>query len=440
MRRILAISGLALLLFLGACGNRTSAPAAGAQPAAAPAPAADKAAPPVQNTSAPPVTEEPPPNEISELPVGDESFSKRLVRGFYESVGGGYRWTAPAFAVSLDVPQPLDTTYLELDFGMPSELMNVVHDVTITGRINHQEVVKRRYTSTGRFLLSCTVPPDLLKKSPVEVEYELDKKATDPAKNRDIGLNVVSITLRRYEQSTIGRETEARLSRDGYRRLLEQRRLKLPLEKQNEMMKLFHELPIWSHMWFQNVQIEKSPLDLWMFQQIIYEVQPDFVVETGTLMGGSALYWAYTLNGMGLENSRVFTVDIADNTHNAAQSPLWKKYVTFLKGSSTDPAIVSQIAQRVKGHKTMVTLDSDHSMGHVLEELKMYSPLVTKGSYLVVEDTHLDGVPTAPSFGPGPMAATRKFLAEGGSKDFEPDLTREAFVMTFNPGGWLRRK
>jgi cephalosporin hydroxylase len=143
---------------------------------------------------------------------------------------------------------------------------------------------------------------------------------------------------------------------------------------------------------------------------------------------------------MGLENSRVFTADIQDLTATAASNPLWKKYVTFIKGSSTAPEIVSNIAQRVQGHKVLVTLDSDHTASHVLSEMKAYSPMVSKGSYLVVEDTHMDGVPTDPNFGPGPMAAVLQFMKEGGSKNFEQDFSREAFIMTFNPGGWLRHK
>jgi cephalosporin hydroxylase len=94
--------------------------------------------------------------------------------------------------------------------------------------------------------------------------------------------------------------------------------------------------------------IEKNPLDLWMMQQIIYETQPEFVVETGTFKAGSALYWAYTLNGMGLDNSRVFTMDVQDITGTAATNPLWKKYVTFLKGSSTSPEGVNEIGRRVQ--------------------------------------------------------------------------------------------
>jgi cephalosporin hydroxylase len=133
-------------------------------------------------------------------------------------------------------------------------------------------------------------------------------------------------------------------------------------------------------------------------------------------------------------------MDIQDLPGTAATNPLWKKYVTFMKGSSTATEVVSEIAQRVKGHTVLVTLDSDHSAEHVLAEIRAYAPMVNRGSYLVVEDTHMDGVPTAPTFGPGPLAAVLQFMKEGGKKDFEQDFSREAFVMTFNPGGWLRRK
>ena len=101
---------------------------------------------------------------------------------------------------------------------------------------------------------------------------------------------------------------------------------------------------------------------------------------------------------------------------------------------------VKTLRRRVAGRKTLVALDSDHSMQHVLRELRLYSPMVSRSSYLIVEDTHLDGVPTHPEQGAGPLAAVLEFLAEGGRRDFELDLTRESTAMTFNPGGWLRRK
>jgi cephalosporin hydroxylase len=289
-------------------------------------------------------------------------------------------------------------------------------------------------------VLEFEVPQSALTRLPAEVEYEVDKTTKDPANGHELGLIVVGINLRHSEALVLDRESATQRARQGYLQMIKRRQVEMPIDKQNDFMKLFHDLPVWRTMWFQNVQIAKNPLDLWMMQQIIYETQPDFIVETGTYKGGSALYWAYTLNGMGLGSARVFTIDIQDLKSTAENHWLWKKYITFLKGSSTDRTIVSQIAEQVKGRKVLVTLDSDHSMQHVLNELYAYAPMVSKGGYLVVEDTHIDGVPSEPNFGPGPMAAVVKFLQEGGSKDYEQDLAREALLMTFNPGGWLRRK
>jgi cephalosporin hydroxylase len=396
---------------------------------------------PVASAPASAAPDDPYAPKVSDFMVADKVFEKRLLRGFYDTTGG-WRWTARKFAVSLDVPQPVAPMFLEMDFTAPNEVMNQVPKITLVARVNNHEIARQEYNKAGRYYFKSNVPLDALQKTPAQVEFEVDQSIKDSEHGgRELSLIVVGLGLKYVEEPKVGPEREAQLAREGYKQLLAQRKLMMPLDKQNDLMKLFHELPVWRHMWFHNVPIEKNPLDLWMMQQIMYEVQPDFVVETGTFRGGSALYWAHTLNGLGLEKSRVLTVDISDYVKGVADAhPLWKKYVTFYLGSSTDPAIVAKIAQTVKGKKVIVTLDSDHTMKHVLEELKLYAPMVSRGSYLVVEDTHMDGVPTAPGFGPGPLAATRKFLADGGSKDFEQDLTREAYVMTFNPGGWLRRK
>ena len=101
---------------------------------------------------------------------------------------------------------------------------------------------------------------------------------------------------------------------------------------------------------------------------------------------------------------------------------------------------MSQIRTLVKGHKTIITLDSDHHADHVLKEIHEYASMVPSGYYLIVEDTHTDGVPTQPAFGPGPASAVETFLKEPAGSQFMQDLSREAFLMTFNPGGWLKRK
>ena len=375
---------------------------------------------------------------VSSVEVSNPVYKPRLIKGFYPGTSG-WLWTEQQFTIALDPPVPPQTTFLRLAFAVPVELMKEANPVTMTTKVNGVELDRTEYRRDGQFQIYKQVPAKALQTSPAMIEVSLDKAAKREGGGTQ-GLIVVAAELLVDEDNSVSRETAENLARQGYERLLTERKQQLPTEKQHEMMKLFHDIPIWRNMWFQNVRLEKNPLDLWMMQQIIYETQPDFIVETGTWRGGSALYWAYTLNGMGLEKSRVITVDIQDLHGNAAASPLWKKYVTFMKGSSTDAKITAEIQKLAAGHKTLVVLDSDHTMKHVMNELHAYAPMVTSKSYLVVEDTHIDGVPTQKDFGPGPLAAVQTFLAEPGGKEFTQDFTREALIMTFNPGGWLRRK
>ena len=376
-----------------------------------------------------------PKTPVSEVKASGGVSQTRIVRGLYPG-SGGWLWTAPEFALRLDPANAAKPSYLELDITVPDELIAAAPSVTVTAKVNGMEVAHQTYSKGGRVLLAGKVPPEALANPPVTIEFFTDHTLAGEQKS----LIFVSAALKEYEQTSEFQQAELAKAQSGYDEVLKQRDLKIPPEKQRELMRLFHDLPIWDHLWFHGVRIIKNPLDLWMLQQIAWEVKPDFVVETGTWQGGSALYWAHTLEGMGLVDARVLTVDIQDQTAAASTHPLWKKYVEFSLGSSTDPKITASFAARVQGKRVIVNLDSDHSMQHVLRELKFYGPMVSRGSYIAVEDTHLDGVPTHPEQGAGPMAAVRQFLKDGGSKDFEQDFCREAMVMTSYPGGWLRRK
>ena len=179
------------------------------------------------------------------------------------------------------------------------------------------------------------------------------------------------------------------------------------------------------------VTTQKCPLDTWIFQELLFEVKPDVMVETGTYKGGSSFYYASLMDLM--RHGRVLTVDIEDYP---GKSP--HERIAFLLGSSTSPEILRRLRAAIApGEKVMVTLDSAHQAAHVAEELKLYSELVTPGSYLIVEDTHFNGHPILPKFGPGPWEAVEEFLA--ANKNFERDRSRERFLLTFNPGGWLTR-
>ena len=279
------------------------------------------------------------------------------------------------------------------------------------------------------------MPANILEGPVAKVEFELDRTFLDHESGRAHGLMVRSVELSNLDSAPVARERLRLATRDAYERNRQRRNVPISASQDQELMKLFHETPIWRNFRFHAIQIEKSPLDLWNMQEAIQQMRPDFIVETGTYHGGSALFWANALNGLGLTSSRVLTVDVSEYRADASQDPLWTKYVEFLQGSSTDPDIVAKIAAKVRGHRTLITLDSDHSAPHVLRELRMYSPLVSSGSYLVVEDTDMDGVPAYPASFPGPMAAVTQFLREGGAAQFEPDRASRWASPTTPAGG-----
>jgi cephalosporin hydroxylase len=112
--------------------------------------------------------------------------------------------------------------------------------------------------------------------------------------------------------------------------------------------------------------------------------------------------------------------------------------VTYVQGSSTDEHVLEIVRSAVTvAEKVMVVLDSDHSADHVFNEMCSYADFVTPGSYLIVEDTNINGWPVVADFGPGPMEAVDKFLLQDDR--FLIDGTREKFFLTFNPRGFLRR-
>jgi cephalosporin hydroxylase len=130
------------------------------------------------------------------------------------------------------------------------------------------------------------------------------------------------------------------------------------------------------------------------------------VVEPGTFEGGSALFFASLFDLIG--HGHVVTVDIETREGRPEH-----ERVTYLSGSSTAPEIIEQIqARAVEASRVLIVLDSDHQREHVLAELRAYGDLVTPGSYMIVEDTNVNGHPIAPELDPGPMEAIDVFLGE----------------------------
>jgi cephalosporin hydroxylase len=178
-------------------------------------------------------------------------------------------------------------------------------------------------------------------------------------------------------------------------------------------------------------EIRKLPLDLWIYQEIVHEVRPDVIIETGTRFGGSAMFLAHLCDLIG--HGEVITVDI-----DADAQPSHPR-VTYIEGSSTDPKVIDEIRPRASGRTTVVILDSDHRERHVKAEIAAFKEYVSVGSYLIVEDSDTGGHPVQNVEVPdrGPMAAIEELLDADSS--FEVDRTRERYFVTLNPAGFLRR-
>lgn len=171
----------------------------------------------------------------------------------------------------------------------------------------------------------------------------------------------------------------------------------------------------------------ENPFDVWITQEIMFEVKPDVVVETGTFRGGSAALWATFLAQIN-PSGRVITIDIQDKRSEAAVNlPIAKRMVTFLLGSSSGPEVVEQVRAALEGKRALFILDSAHTREHVLSELRAYGDMVPIGSYIIVQDT----------IGTGAHDAVQDFLQETDA--FELDRSRERLMISNNAGGFLKR-
>ena len=195
---------------------------------------------------------------------------------------------------------------------------------------------------------------------------------------------------------------------------------------------------VYSFAWMGRPVIQ-LPEDMIRLQEVIWSLQPDVLIETGVAHGGSLIFYASLFEAMG--KGRVIGIDIEIRKHNrdAIESHMMKKRIELLEGSSTAPEIVEQVRAMVEpGETVLVVLDSNHSKGHVLDELRAYGPLVSIGSYIVATDGIMEQVKGGPRTGDdwewnNPKAAAHAFVAE------DDRFMIEEPAFPFNEGAVTRR-
>jgi cephalosporin hydroxylase len=211
------------------------------------------------------------------------------------------------------------------------------------------------------------------------------------------------------------------------------RRLLAPVVHQLFFADLIHKTCNFGAVKWLGNPIWQNVLDLWIIQETIAEVKPGLLIECGTNRGGSSLFYANLFDLMG--EGAVITIDV-ERMHKLSHPR-----VTYLIGSSTSPEIVDRVRQKAAACRgpVMVILDSDHAQKHVARELECYAPLVTEGSYCLVQDGVIDTFRDFRGGRPGPLPAIDAFLAS--TPDFEVDQERTSrYLITHHPKGWLKRK
>ncbi|MBL7700267.1 MAG: cephalosporin hydroxylase family protein [Chitinophagaceae bacterium] len=191
--------------------------------------------------------------------------------------------------------------------------------------------------------------------------------------------------------------------------------------------------------------IIQYPQDMIAMQEIIWNVKPDLVIETGIAHGGSLIYYASLLELIG--KGEVLGVDIDIREHNRKEietHPMFKR-IKMLQGSSVDSKLVDEVRKIADGKETvLVCLDSNHTHHHVLDELIFYSPFVTAGSYLVVFDTIVENLPDnylpgrAWARGDNPMTAVHEFLRSHPEFIIDKDIDNKLLI-SVAPQGYLKR-
>ncbi|MDQ4055700.1 MAG: hypothetical protein M3237_23820 [Actinomycetota bacterium] len=177
----------------------------------------------------------------------------------------------------------------------------------------------------------------------------------------------------------------------------------------------------WQNVWYRGTRLHAYPTDLWVYQELLEEVKPSLVVQTGTYRGGTALFLADRLQIIG--RGQVVTID-AEAESNRPQHPR----LTYLTGPPTTGDIVEQVRGRLDASgPALFVLGTGGTRDEVLAELETYASLAPAGSVVIVEHTHLDG----------PAEAVREFLRS--TSDFEVDTRGERHFLTANPSGFLRR-
>lgn len=200
------------------------------------------------------------------------------------------------------------------------------------------------------------------------------------------------------------------------------------------------------HFTWLGVPIIQIPQDIVAMQEIIWRIKPDLIIETGVAHGGSIVFYASLMELLGADGHVLgIDIDIRDHNRRVLESHPMRRRYTLVEAPSTGDAALAEVRRHASGRKTVIVcLDSNHTHEHVLNELRLYSPFVTPGSYLVVFDTVIEqfdagSFPDRPwDKGNNSFTAVRAFLGETDRFELDGEIDARLMV-SVAPQGYLKR-
>jgi len=258
-----------------------------------------------------------------------------------------------------------------------------------------------------------------------------------------LSINVEDIQNMSYEEFAKDKEKLLNLEpRNWFYEFIEQKktgRVTMPnlyleyfLEKKLSEILPFIQQRIMRKTTWMGVPAHKHPYDFWVYQEIIYEQKPDFIIEIGNAKGGHLLALAHLCDI--IDNGKVIGIDI--NYKFIDEKVRTHPRIILLEGDGCE--MFEKVKEIINDFSNILVIeDSSHTYENTLKILRTYSCLIPPGGYFIIEDSICHhGLNTGPN--PGPYEAIETFLAE--NPDFEADREKESFIITWNPKGYLRRK